>query len=444
MIAPKSKLLGWAALVVLPAATLAGLAPETAPPLAALTALLVLAAAIDLALAKRCLQGLSLRIPPVVRLGEHAESSLDLVLANPGRRRGLCLLGLSWPEGYSSQREILEVPLDPERELLAVAWPFRAGGRGRRRIDSCCVGVDSPLGWWTVRRLQPVSAEFRSYPTLRDEKRALAALLLHRNFAGAHALRQIGQGREFEKLREYVPGDGYEDIDWKATARRRRPVTRVYRTERTQEIYVVLDCSRLSGRLAPGGRPGQTLLDLFIGATLLLSLAVKERGDLFGLITFGERVNHFLRAGAGVPAQQACREALLGIHSEDATPDFEEVASAIRLRFRRRALFLFLTSLDDPVLSGSLATALEIIRRQHLIAVQTVAPPDLEPVFSRPQAADRDALALGLAGHLAWQPFAQTCATLRQRGIRTQSVPGRNFPADLVRRYLDIKQRQLL
>src|SRR5439155_1828093 len=85
--------------------------------------------------------------------------------------------------------------------------------------------------------------------------RDLAALFLHRGAFGLHAERQVGKGREFEKLREYVPGDGYDEIHWKATAKRGRPITKVFQIERTQEIYVVIDASRLSARSVKGGRP---------------------------------------------------------------------------------------------------------------------------------------------------------------------------------------------
>ena len=72
---------------------------------------------------------------------------------------------------------------------------------------------------------------------------------MNRGAFGVHAQRQVGQGREFEKLREYAPGDSYIDIHWKATAKRGRPVTKLYQVERTQEVYVIIDASRLATAL---------------------------------------------------------------------------------------------------------------------------------------------------------------------------------------------------
>src|SRR5205823_6064500 len=83
---------------------------------------------------------------------------------------------------------------------------------------------------------------------LFNERKHVAALFLRRGQLGTHAQRQAGQGRDFEKLREYVHGDSYDEIHWKASAKRGHPVTKVFQVERTQEVYVIVDASRLSAR----------------------------------------------------------------------------------------------------------------------------------------------------------------------------------------------------
>src|SRR5213075_2821695 len=149
----------------------------------------------------------------------------------------------------------------------------------------------------------------------------LAALFLNRGLFGFHAQRQVGKGREFEKLREYVPGDGYDEIHWKATARRGHPITKVFQIERTQEVYIVVDASRLSGRPAlSAGRDaepsdpleprGATILDRFLASALILGQAAEHQGDLFGVVAFADQVQTFLRARNGREHYSACREAL--------------------------------------------------------------------------------------------------------------------------------------
>ena len=83
---------------------------------------------------------------------------------------------------------------------------------------------------------------------------------MRRETVGAQTQRYLGRGREFEHLREYVPGDSFDDVDWKATARRGKPVTRIFQVERTQEIYAVVDSSRLPSRLEMG-QPRRVLVE---------------------------------------------------------------------------------------------------------------------------------------------------------------------------------------
>src|SRR5204863_9107262 len=136
--------------------------------------------------------------------------------------------------------------LEAADPILAAAFPAGATAcasvlratprrRGVFRIARVVVECLSPLGFWSVRRAHAVSCEVRSYPNLFGERRRVPALFLYRGHAGAHRQRQIGKGREFEKLREYLPGDSYEDVHWKATAKRGRPVTKLFQVERTQE-----------------------------------------------------------------------------------------------------------------------------------------------------------------------------------------------------------------
>src|SRR5579871_6103505 len=129
---------------------------------------------------------------------------------------------------------------------------------------------------WQVRRKETVAMEIRAYPNLRRDD-DLKALRL--GVTGAHAQRQVGRGREFEKLREYLPGDGFDEIHWKATARRGKPVSKVFQVERTQEVYVIIDSSRLAARPVEE----ETVLDRAIKAALVVGAAAERRGDLFGI-----------------------------------------------------------------------------------------------------------------------------------------------------------------
>ncbi|MEW6490610.1 MAG: DUF58 domain-containing protein, partial [Thermodesulfobacteriota bacterium] len=420
-----------------------------------LAAAFLLAAALDALWARRRLGTLGVEAPGVVRLSAARPRGLYLRLhSTAGRsRRVRCLPDL--PPAVGSPSAPLDAHLPPETGVSRLDVPCAPSRRGHYALERCHVEESSPLGFWEARRTYPLCAEVRVYPDLSRERRQLAALFLRRGGLGVHAQRQVGQGREFEKLREYVPGDATQDLHWKATARRGHPITKVFQVERTQEVYVILDAGRLSTRAAAGGasgeepegaggRPKATLLDRYVAAALVLGLAAERQGDRFGVAVFSDRVLRFLGARAGKAHYGACRDALFAVEPEDAAPDFGEVFAALDGRLRRRALLVFLTSLDDPAVAESFVRAVERVARRHLVLVAGLRPPGVAPLFSEPEAADPGDLYRHLAGHLRWADLAGVRLTLRARGVGFALLEDEHLAGALVTQYLAVKQRQLL
>jgi uncharacterized protein (DUF58 family) len=295
----------------------------------------------------------------------------------------------------------------------------------------------------------PAQAEIRVYPDLFTERRNLAALFLHRGSFGLHAQRQVGKGREFEKLREYVPGDSFDEIHWKATARRGRPITKVFQIERTQEIYVILDASRLAAKTIKDKGTGPdtvapNLLERFITAALVLGLAAEQQGDLFGLATFSDKVDHFVRARNGQAHYSACRDTLYTLQPQVVTPDFDELFSFLRLRLRRRSLLVFLTALDDPALAESFMRNVDLICRQHLLLVNMIQPSGIEPLFRTADVRTEEQIYERLGGHLAWSNLRELEKVLSRRGVQFSLLRNERLSVELVSQYLAVKKRQLL
>jgi uncharacterized protein (DUF58 family) len=338
------------------------------------------------------------------------------------------------PEGIRAETEITDVELPAETSEFV--WTWTAYRRGLYRVDAVYLEALSPWGMWQVRRKGPVAMEIRAYPNLRrnDDLRAL-----RQGVSGVHAMRQVGRGREFEKLREYLPGDGLDEIHWKATARRGRPITKVFQVERTQEVYVVIDASRLSGRAAGE----ETVLERSVAASLIVGAAAEKRGDLFGLAAFSDRVDAFVRARNGKVHYAACRDAIYELHPKPVSPDFEEIATFLRLRLRRRALILFLTSLDDPVLAENFARATKLLARRHLVLAGMLRPASARRLFEGDVETAED-IYRDLAGHLSWKRLKELEGSLARQGVRLSVIDPANYSTALIGIYDAVKQRQLL
>jgi uncharacterized protein (DUF58 family) len=173
-------------------------------------------------------------------------------------------------------------------------------------------------------------------------------------------------------------------------------------------------------------------------------MAAERQGDLFGLLTFTDKVDRFVRAKNGQAHYSACRDALYTLQPQIVTPDYDEVCTFIRLRLRRRALLVFLTALDDPVLAESFVRNIELIHRQHLVLVNMIQPPGVEPVFANPNVASVDDLYERLGGHLLWHDLRELEKVLHRRGVRFSLLKNERLSAELVSQYLNVKRRQLL
>jgi uncharacterized protein (DUF58 family) len=449
---PSPRLLAWVGAAALPAAFLLVASAALWPLVVAVWAALALVALADAAAARRRARGLRVAVPALVRLTHEREGEIPVRIERAagleaGSQPALSLrVAPDVPPELEPVEPVLAATLGPGADAAALAYRCRPLRRGVLRVPRVVVECWSPLGLWSVRRVHPAACEVRAFPNLWGERKRVPALFLYRGHAGAHRQRQVGKGREFEKLREYVPGDSYEDVHWKATAKRGRPVTKLYQVERTQEVYAVLDTSRLSARPSGSGgpdEPSEPALERMVRAALVLALAAERQGDLFGMVAFGDRVRRFVRARSGGGHFQSCREALYALAPQASSPDFEELATFLRLRLRRRALLVFLTDLDDPVLAESFQRAADLLRRQHLLLVCTLRPPDVGPLFARP-ARDLDDVYRGLAGHLRWQDQRELGRAFERRGVGYASLAAASLSADVVSRYAALKQRQLL
>ena len=466
MIVPQNRLLFWFAVVVLPMTLVVAAEPAWALAALAVIGLLTVVALVDAVGGRRQLAGIGVKLPEVVRLSKDREARLELRIQNRSQQRRPLRVALGLPAEVTSAQEDLRVELPDGSEWSRLWWPCTPLKRGSYPVANAYVECPSALGFWALRRALPVNAELRVYPNLLTDRKSLAALFLNRGAFGLHAQRQVGKGRDFEKLREYVPGDGYEEIHWKATARRGKPITKVFQIERTQEVYVVIDASRLSARtlgqegreslrssvssVASGARATEnrilnaSVLERYLTAALMLGLAAEQQGDLFGVLTFTDKVQRFVRAKNGKAHYSACRDALYTLQPQLVSPDFDELCTFIRLRLRRRSLLFFLTALDDAQLAESFVRNVDLIRRQHLVLVNMVQPAGVQPLFTHPGVATLDQVYQELGGHLQWQKLRELEKVLQRRGVQFSLLQNERLSAELVSQYLNVKRRQLL
>ena len=432
MIVPTPRLILLSALIALPAAALVPLRPGLVTPVALVIAGCLSVAALDGWWGSKRPNVIEVQAPPSIRLTQRRPASVPLVLENSLPQPFVARIALVLPDGIVSDETVLTAEAPPGHS--SVAWPVTGAVRGERHLEQLHIESRSPLGLWNIRSVRAIACQLRIYPDLRD--RASAALFQRTALGGVRRHRQVGKGREFDRLRQYVPGDNYEDVYWKGTAKRGAPVVKLYHLEHSQQVYVALDCSRLSAI--------EARLDGYVEAALHLALCAERQGDRFGLILFSDRVHSVVEARRGSEHFRLCREAIYNAQPRRVNPDFAGVCDSLQRKLRRRSLIVFLTCLDDALLAETFERDVAIMARRHLVLVHLMRGSESRPMFDGPPLRDLDDAYSALASQLQWNRIRRLQRALENRGVRLSLLDSGQAKQQVAAAYLDVKRRQLL
>jgi uncharacterized protein (DUF58 family) len=431
MIAPSPRLVLVSAAVALPLAALAGMFSSLFMGCAAALAVFGAVVLYDAVAAFRRADNITFRTPKFIRLTKDVPAAFPVTVENRGKP-GPIRMGGNLPPGVETENPVLDVVAPAG--AIQVTWPCTGRARGDHPLIDLHLEAGSPLGLWLARDRRPLDFSFRVYPNLRDK--ATAALFQRTAAIGLRMRRQVGKGREFENLRQYMPGDSFEDIHWKATAKRGFPAVKLYRVEHAQEVYAIIDSSRLSAR--------EGILESFVDAALHLVLVAEKMGDRFGLVTFSDRTHRFVRARNGLDHFRLCRETIYNLQAQRVSPDFRDVITSLQVNLRRRSLIVFFTSLDDALLSETFERDIAILARRHLVLVNVRRTEALKPLYTGEPPKAVDDLYAGLAGQLLWNRMRALQIALQNRGVKLTVTDAARIKTQVTAGYLDVKRRQAL
>jgi uncharacterized protein (DUF58 family) len=319
------------------------------------------------------------------------------------------------------------------------------------------VGIEkySRFGLWHVRQWFDSPVPLRIDADLRASRQDILRSPVYRALVAARQSPWTGHGREFERLREYQPGDMYSEIAWKSTARRGTPVTRLFQWEQKQEVYFVVDQSRASAHAyapvansddnASQTRSPRRLLDLAVETALVGASVALEVGDAFGLITFADEPKSWLLAGSGQSHFHLFRDRLRNLEPLPTTADYETLFAEISLRLRRRAYLVLLADLTERSVADSLSRGVSLIRSSHAVLLTSILPAHARPAFSPGEKLDTDQdVYTALAGEKENQRLGALARQLRRSNAQLRYVPAELFLRKAIEGYLENKREQRL
>jgi uncharacterized protein (DUF58 family) len=357
-----------------------------------------------------------------VKLSIGVPNLVTVSVRNRSGRAARILARETPPPGFEGERVVGPLVVAPfgEADFPMRTTPparglFRYGALGVRDI-----GEDA--------KVYPDIQAVRSYALLA-RKGALAEM-------GVKRMRYAGEGTEFESLREYSQGDDYRDIDWKATARRGRPIVRAFEAERSQTIVLAID----AGRLMTSRVTGLTKLDRAINAALLLAYLGTERDDLVGLLVFGRDVVRYLPPKKGHRQFLAILEALYSVEGRLEEPDYGRAMRYLAGRLSKRSLVVLFTDLVGREPSARLMGSLSGLLPRHLPLLITQRNRDVEARSRAEVSTETDAFAASVAETLLADK-AGALRLLAARGALVLDVYPEELSVATVNRYLEVKAR---
>ena len=371
--------------------------------------------------------------PPAFSVGRTGEVSYRWV--NATRRRARLRVREVRPDllgGTQPPRE-LSVPARGERRETLAVVPRR---RGREQAGAFVVDSIGPLGLGLRRGTLAAPWDAAVYPPLvRVRLRASVARAARRQ-QGVTPIRQLGEGRLFESLREWVPGDDLRHIDWKATAKRRKVITRQYEAERRQQVLLVLD----TGRLLTAEIAGVSRLDYVVQAALELAYVAAQHDDNVGVMAFADGVQHFVAPQRGRLGLKRVLDVLATVEPTLVEPDYPGAFRYLAARNRKRALTVLFSDVIDRFASDALVAHVASLRPRHLPLAVTLRNPELDQVAAlRPHAA-RDAFRKAAAEELL-HAREEALGRMRRAGVLVLDVPPERAAQAVVAKYLELKRR---
>ena len=374
-------------------------------------------------------------VPHSLPLG--VKRKVQLTLHNAGKRPLTLLVFDHFPLQVSARGFPLRLSL-AAGTFAESLYEVTANERGKLRFPCLQVRVLSPLQlWWHDLKL-PVVSEVKVYPNFAAVAQyALMATDNHLSHMGILKKRRRGEGQDFHQLREYRAGDSLRQIDWKASSRMRKPISREYQDERDQEIIFLLDC----GHRMLAQDDTLSHFDHTLNAILLLTYVALRQGDAVGLGSFAGQ-SRWLPAHKGQHNVQHMLDALYDLQPTTHAPDYAQAATELLVRQKKRALVILLTNLRDEDLDD-LLPAVHLLRKRHVVLLASMREQAIDQALDKAVDNQEEALQKAAVQHYLATREA-TLQRIRALGIRCLDVPPPELSVNLINHYLDIKRSGVL
>jgi uncharacterized protein (DUF58 family) len=380
------------------------------------------------------------------------ETEIELSIENQGQTIVECRLVDDLPPALVAQPATHRLTAFP-RVPASLRYRFEPRERGDWETGWLYLRYRSPLGLAERWAKAPLTQTVRVYPVLRAGEQQQIFLARSRQIdLQLRRAQQRGLGRDFESLREYREGDDLRDICWTATARRGSLITRQYQTERSQPVWIVLDCGRLMrSRVAmarelvqkPGPAPSRSKLDHACTTAVALAQLALFSGDRVGLLAYGQSIQQRLLPGRGAAHLRQLIESLAQVHAESAEADHLRATAVLNRLQPRRSLILWVTDLAETAMRPEVIDGAVQLLRRHVLLFVAMAQPEVELIAQAwPKNVEQMFRAAAAQEMAARRELL--LARLHEQGALTLDLNPEALTSSVLNQYLTVKERAMV
>lgn len=325
------------------------------------------------------------------------------------------------------------------KEEKTIRYSLRPTTRGEYEFGQTHIYARSSIGL-LQRRFSTVGGHLvKVYPSyLKLKKYSIRGVASRDQLTGSLKVRK-GMSTEFDQIKDYVRGDDVRTINWKATARRRQLMVNTYMDERSQQVFCIIDKSRLMKMPFDG----VSLLDYSINATLMFSYVAIQKDDKVGLITFSNKVNDVMKASKNRKQFSAIVERLYNQETDFMESDYGALQRAVKRDMGQRSLLLLFTNFETYVGFERKLAHFKMLNKKHLLCVVLFENTELKNIHHERGNSLEDIYIKTMADKYNYEK-KMMLKELRKNGILSIYSTPDELSVNVVNKYLDLKTKRII
>ncbi len=385
----------------------------------------------EAAVSGRCRVRLRLAGPERWLLGRR--HTMRLTFTQSARGNAWIQTALAAPAQFAAEPRVETLRLVRNLETtVTLEASARRLGRHEWPVPQIRLSGPLQLAWWPKRLAADCAV--RVVPDVLSRCAAAAAA----DGKGGAQRSQVATGgaAQILQLREYRHGDPLRLLDWKASARRGRLISRELCEERRLEVMIAIDAGGSSGL----GAGGIDRLGLYVNVAARLAQRALEMDDAVGVLVFASRPLALVPPARGEAAVVRLRRALTACRVQPGMSNPALAAARIRATSHRRTLVVLLTDLADAS-QEQLLQAVRLLSPKHFTFIAGLENP---AIMALPLARAEEPLAAyrTLAATEYRHALASNVRALRVLGAAAITARPEHLDQAVLAAYREARQRR--